>query len=185
MFPARNRGPKVAIALVAVVLLALVAYAAIGPYLTVRALRIAIRDNDAAALAEQVDFPSLRSSLKAQLQDRLVRGAGADVQSSVLGALGLSIAGRAADGAVDMMVTPLGLGAAMQGRILLSRFNGSFRPSEPVGDGDPTPFRDAVYRYESPSRFTATTHTGTGAPIVLVLTRKGIHWRLSDLRLRP
>jgi hypothetical protein len=46
------------------------------------------------------------------------------------------------------------------------------------------PLRDVDYRYESPSRVTATVRDRQGGRVtVLVLTRSGIRWRLSDIRL--
>jgi len=181
--PSGRRALKIVVAVLLALLLGITAYVASGPYFAVRAIRAAVRDNDAAALAEHVDFPALRGSLKAQLQDRLVRSAGEDMQASAFGALGLSIAGRVIDGAVDTMVTPLGIGALMQGRILASRFEGSITPVD--SEGARAPKQDAVYRYESPSRFTATLRTQSGTPVVMVLTRHGVNWRLSDLRLAP
>jgi Protein of unknown function (DUF2939) len=167
-------------ALLAILLLALLAYVAAGPYLTVRAIRVALRANDATALADNVDFPTLRASLKAQLEDRFARRVDPELPSSLIGNIGLSMASSVIDGAVDAMVTPLGLGALMQGRVLWSRFDdalgGSRLPERP-------PLQDLRYRYESPSRFTATTRTASGAPVVLVLTRHGLRWRLSDLQL--
>jgi len=178
-----RRGLKIVAAVLLALLLGITAYVASGPYFAVRAIRAAVRDNDAAALAEHVDFPALRGSLKSQLQDRLVRSAGEDMQASAFGALGLSIAGRVIDGAVDTMVTPFGIGALMQGRILASRFEDSISPVD--SEGTRAPKQDAVYRYESPSRFTATLRTQSGAHVVMVLTRHGVTWRLSDLRLAP
>src|SRR3546814_3752740 len=58
------------------VLVALLAWTAAGPYRTVNAIRDAAQARDAQAMAEQVDFPALRSSLKAQLSDRLLREVG-------------------------------------------------------------------------------------------------------------
>jgi hypothetical protein len=181
--PSARRGLKIVAAGLLALVLGITAYVASGPYFAVRAIRAAVRDNDAAALAEQVDFPALRGSLKAQLQDRLVRSAGEDMQASAVGALGLSIAGRVIDGAVDTMVTPLGIGALMQGRVLASRFEDSIDPVD--SEGARAPKQDVVYRYESPSRVTATLRTQAGTPVVMVLTRHGVSWRLSDLRLAP
>jgi hypothetical protein len=178
-----RRGLKIAAAVLLALVVCITAYVAAGPYLAVRGIRAAVRDNDAAALAEHVDFPALRGSLKAQLQDRLVRSAGEDMQASAFGALGLSMAGRVIDGAVDTMVTPLGIGALMQGRIIASRFEGSITTVDSESSGAAK--QDAVYRYESPSRFTATLHTQSGTPVMMVLTRHGVNWRLSDLRLAP
>jgi hypothetical protein len=43
--------------------------------------------------------------------------------------------------------------------------------------------QDAQYRYESLSRFTATVHDDQGRPVVFVMTRHRLRWRLSDIRL--
>ncbi|MCL1633749.1 DUF2939 domain-containing protein [Luteimonas sp. SX5] len=181
--------------LVAAALIALVAYVGAGPYLTVRAIRSAVERQDAAALSKQVDFPALRASLKAQLADRLVREAGPEVQSSALGAIGLSIASGLAGGAVDAMVTPTGLGALMEGRKVWRRIDDGFSPAPapaaPTGDAEASataapsarPFDGAKYRYESLSRFSATVQDDSGRPIVFVMTRDGLNWKLSDIRL--
>jgi hypothetical protein len=134
------------------------------------------------ALAKQIDFPALRSSLKAQLDDRMVRSAGADMQASPLGAFGLTIAGAVAGTTVDAMVTPTGLGALMQGHILFKRFGDGLSSSEP---SSPEPLHDPSYKYESTSRFIATTHDANDRPIVFVLTRHGLQWQLSDIQLPP
>jgi hypothetical protein len=170
------------IAILIVLFLALGTYVAAGPYLTVRAIRRAVIAQDAAALAKQIDFPALRSSLKAQLDDRMVRSAGADMQASPLGAFGLTIAGAVAGTTVDAMVTPTGLGALMQGHILFKRFGDGLSSSEP---SSPEPLHDPSYKYESTSRFIATTHDANDRPIVFVLTRHGLQWQLSDIQLPP
>jgi hypothetical protein len=169
-------------------LLAILAYVGAGPWLTIRAIESAIARQDAAALSRQVDFPALRASLKLQLADRLVREAGPDAQSSPWGALGLTIASGMMGGAVDAMVTPLGLGAMMEGRKVWNRFDQGLRPAPAAAAGDalvasPGPLHDASYRYESPQRFTATVHDDDGRPVTFVLTRSGLQWRLSDIRL--
>src|SRR3546814_946941 len=98
------------------VLAALPAWTAAGPYRTVNAIRDAAQARDAQAMAEQVDFPALRSSLKAQLGDRLLREVGTPSPDNPFAAFGLSIAGGLVGGMVDVLVTPAGLGAMMEGR---------------------------------------------------------------------
>lgn len=169
--------------LLAAVFAALLAYVVAGPYLTVNAIREAVKTEDARALAKQVDFAALRISLKAQLSDRLVLEAGPELQDSPFGAIGLRIAGGLVGGAVDAMVTPLGLGALMEGRKTWNRFGGIAPPTRNDAGQQPEPLRDAVYRYESPSRFSATVQDDAGRPIVFVITRDGLRWKLSDIRL--
>lgn len=167
----------------AMVLAAVLTYVAAGPYLTISAIREAVKTEDARALAGQVDFPALRTSLKAQLSDHLVREAGPEAQASLFGAFGLRLASGLVGGVVDTMVTPVGLGALMEGRKVWNRASGIAPPSRSDSSQQPALLKDAVQRYESPSRFTATVQDDSGRPLVFVLTRKGLRWRLSDIRL--
>lgn len=172
------------IALIVLVLALLAGYVAAGPYLTVNAIRKAVQEQDTAALSEHVDFPALRLSLKAQLEDYLVRQAGEDMQSNPIGAIAVRIAGAAAGGAVDALATPIGIGAVLEGRNLFNRLGGSGRGQDVYAPNVPNdPLKDAKYGFESPSRFTATVNNADGEPVVFVLTRSGLSWKLSDIRL--
>jgi hypothetical protein len=169
--------------LVAAVMIALVAYTAAGPYLTVRAIRSAVKAQDAEALAEQVDFPALRGSFKVQVADRLARETGIDARSGPFAALGLSLANGLVGGMVDAMATPRGLGAIMEGSKVWDRATNVSPPTDEDAPPRAEPLHDARYRYESPSRFTATVQDQRGRPVVLVMTRHGLRWKLSDIRL--
>lgn len=175
------------IALALAVLVAIAGYVVAGPYLTVRAIRAAIEEQDASALSRQVDFPALRASLKAQLLDAMVRGAGADVQENVLGAFALTMASGLVNGTVDAMVTPTGLAGVMEGRKVWRNTRDSFTRPATDAQGQPAappaPLHDAKYRYESTSRFTATVVDESGKPLVFVLRRDGLRWKLADIRL--
>lgn len=173
---------KKLVAIVVGVVLLLAGWVAAGPWLTVNAIKDALRNQDSTALAEQVDFPALRTSLKHQLADRLVRDAGAEMQSSVLGAVGLRMATGATSLAVDATVNPAGLAALMEGRAIWRQVGDDFAPPAP-GDTGREPLRDARYRYLSPSRFSITVQDASGAPLAFILTRQGLRWRLTDVRL--
>jgi len=170
------------IALLLAGILALAGYVVAGPYITVRHIRAAAQAQDAAALSEQVDFPALRASLKAQLQDRMLRKIGPEAQANPFAAFGMTIANGLAGAGVDAMVTPAGLGALMEGHKIWKRAGdgvASRDPASPATD----PLQDARYRYESLSRFTATVVNREGEPVVFVMTRHGLRWKLSDIRL--
>ena len=180
------RKTTVAFALLGLVALLLVVQVATGPYRTLAAIRAAVVAQDAGALAEQVDFPALRASLKAQMEDRLARRFGAGSNDSLFGMVAIGLAGAAVDGAVEVMVTPLGLGALMQGRDMWRGARDAFDPPvRAAGDPQAIPLRDPEHRFESTSRFTATVRDGDGRPVVFVLTRRGLDWKLSDIRLPP
>src|SRR5689334_6162338 len=147
----------IALALAAIVLV--LAWVAAGPYMTIRAIQHAVQAQDAGELAEQVDFPALRTSLKAQLVDEMIRQAGPDVQTNPFGAIALTMATGVVNGLVDGMVNPGGLGAVMQGRRLWKNSRDSFERPPLDAQGEPLPaavekkpLEDAKLRYESTSR---------------------------------
>ncbi|MDR7134484.1 hypothetical protein J2X06_001668 [Lysobacter niastensis] len=172
-------------ALLVIALLAALGWLAAGPFMTVNAIREAIQAEDTAALSEHIDFPVLRQNLRAQVEDHLARRAGPDMQNNPWAAIALGLANSAIGGTVDALATPAGIGAVLQGRVLLHRLSGSGidRNDSLAHTAPPDPLRDARYRFESPSRFTATVHSGDGDPVVFVLHRRGLRWKLDDIRL--
>lgn len=173
------------IALALVVLLAFAGWFAAGPFLAINGIREAIKTQDTAALSDHVDFPLLRQSLRAQVEDYLARRAGADLQDNPLGAIALGLANSAAGGVVDAVATPAGIGAVLEGRGLLHRISGGgIRRDDPYAhQAPPDPLEGAKYRFESLSRFTATVTNADGDPVVFVLYRQGMSWKLGDIRL--
>ncbi|RYZ70833.1 MAG: DUF2939 domain-containing protein [Lysobacteraceae bacterium] len=172
----------IALALVAVLLLG--GYVAAGPYLAIHGIRQALAEQDTARLERHVDFPALRVSLKAQVEDQLARRAGSDLQSNPFGALALAVASNVVGTGVDAMVTPLGIGALLQGRSMWKKSIGETVDGDAYGKPVPAdPLKQAEHHYESPSRFTATVHDEDGKPLVFVFRRTGLTWKLADIRL--
>ena len=171
------------IALTVVLLLALGAYVVAGPYLAINGIRTALIEQDTGRLERHVDFPALRVSIKAQMQDKLARRTG-DMQSNLAGAFALSIANNFVGSGVDAMVTPLGIGALLQGRSLWKKSLGETVDGDSYSKAVPVdPLKQAVRRYKSPSRFTATVLDEDGKPMVFVFKRNGLRWKLADIRL--
>lgn len=168
-------------------LLALLGWIAAGPFMTIHAIGEAIQAQDSAALSRHVDFPLLRQNLRAQVEDALARRMGPDLLDSPLAGVAMGMANQAAGGLVDAVATPAGIGAILEGRGLLHRISGGgIDPDDAYAHRPPPdPLRDARYRFESPSRFTATVQTATGSPVVVVLLRQGLHWKLADIRMPP
>ncbi|MGN7838866.1 DUF2939 domain-containing protein [Stenotrophomonas sp. 22385] len=155
-----------------------------GPYLTLRGLAGAIEQRDTSQLDRYVDFPMLRANLRAQLDDYVVRRAGPDVQSNLVGALLLTAGQKLSGTAVDAMVTPAGIGALMEGHTLWKRASNDLESNDAyAAPRAARPLQGATHRFESTSRFTATTHTAQGAPVVFVLQRQGFRWKLVNIEL--
>ena len=49
--------------------------------------------------------------------------------------------------------------------------------------GPSDPLEGAKYRFESLSRFTITLHPESSRPLVVGMTREGLRWRVTDIRL--
>ncbi|MET0655807.1 MAG: DUF2939 domain-containing protein [Pseudoxanthomonas sp.] len=172
------------IALVVVLLIALGGYVAAGPYLAINGIRTALAEQDTGKLEKHVDFPALRVSIKAQMEDALARKAGSGVGSNLFGAFALSVAGNVIGTGVDAMVTPLGIGALLQGRSMWKQSTGQTVNGDTYGETVPAdPLKTATHKYESPSRFTATVLDEDGDPVVFVFKRNGLTWKLADIRL--
>ena len=172
------------IALVAVLMLALGSYVAAGPYLAINGIRAALAEQDTGKLERHVDFPALRVSIRAQVEDAIARRVGSDMQSNIFGAIALSIASNVMGTGVDTMVTPLGIGALLQGRSMWKQSIRDTIDGDTYGKPVPAdPLKSAVHHYESPSRFTATIQNEAGQPVVFVFKRKGLSWKLADVRL--
>lgn len=170
--------------IVVAVLVLLAAYVVGGPYLTLRGLAQAVEQRDTTKLDRYVDFPMLRANLRAQLDDYVVRRAGPDVQSNLVGALLLTAGQQLSGTAVDAMVTPTGIGALLEGHTLWKRASNDLESNDTYEPPKAArPLEGASHRFESTSRFTATTHTAQGAPVVFVLQRQGLSWKLVDIRL--
>lgn len=166
------------------VLLGLATYVVAGPYLAIHGIRTALAEQDTAKLQRHVDFPSLRVNLRAQVEDYLARKAGPEVSSNLFGAAALSIANQVLGRGVDTLVTPMGIAAVLQGRATWKRAIGETVGGDTYAPPVPAePLEGAAHHYESLSRFTATVHDEQGNPVVLVFTRQGLRWRLTDIRL--
>lgn len=172
------------IALLLVAVLALGAYVVAGPYLAINGIQKALAEQDTRRLERHVDFPSVRASLKAQLEDRMARRAGSQMQQTLFGSLALGVARSVMGGGVDAMVTPMGIAAILQGRTMWKQSmgqtvdGGTFSRAVPV-----EPLSNATHRYESPSRFVATVEDPQGEVTVFVFRRQGLVWKLTDIRL--
>jgi hypothetical protein len=167
---------------VVVTLLVLLAAGGLAmPYLTVNEMREAARERDAQALSAHIDFPSVRQGFKDQFKAVVDSKLGPQSSDNVLAKIGAGLATALVDGVIDFMVTPEGIQRLMSGEK-------PYEDDEPEaragsrGDED-GPFAKVSRRYESLNRFVATVKTDDGDPIDFVLQRRGLTWKLAEIRL--
>lgn len=174
----RNRSPF--LPLLALSLCAMVVWLYFTPYFTVRKLQAAAESGDQTALAELVDFPALRASLKDEVRTDAARALSGERRGALAQIGGLvagTVAGAVADPLVNTVVTPTGVSLLVQGR----------RPGEKRREEARSWREDvAIERgYEGPNRFVVRYRDrATGEQrMALVLTRQGLDWRLTGARL--
>jgi len=154
------------------------AYVAAGPYLTLNRLQKAIAAGDAQALSSYVDFPTLRENLKQQINARTNQGANAAFQNPIVSRLVGGFATSVTDAAVDSLVTPAGLNGLLSGAAL---WTNNFADSSGVTLQQR--IENGQRSFESLSAFTVTFAAMTGSQIAIVLTRDGLSWKLTNVRL--
>jgi len=101
-------------ALLALVIACGLVYA--SPYMTVQALRKAAENRDAEGVTSRVDFPALRSSIKADLGARLT----AELRrnpNDPMASIGMLFGATLANQLVDAFLTPENIAVIMRGRV--------------------------------------------------------------------
>jgi hypothetical protein len=163
---------------------------AAAPVFTAQALIRAAKAGDERKIEALVDFPSLRESLKAELNAELMARIGRDprVAESGLGGLGMMLAPMILSGAVDAVVTPEVVAHMVT---TAEAPDPTRRPKpEPVGDEASGDDIHQAWGYRGFNEF-AITLTDRDQPddrLALILERRGLFgWKLAavDLQTGP
>jgi hypothetical protein len=150
-----------------------------APYLTVYQMRSAAESRDGEALSEHIDFPSVRQSLKDQMNAMLIKEMAKDeMKDNPFSAMGVAIVGVMVDKMVDAYITPAGITQLMAGEKPNTREHG-----DSSGGAKKKPFSNASMSYESLSKFVITVRGDTGTEGKFVLRRRGIDWKLTEIIL--
>lgn len=166
-----------------------IAWAA-SPVLAAQALIRAAKAGDEEKIEKLVDFPSLRESLKSELNAELMARMSRDprVTDSGLGGLGMMLAPMILSGAVDTLVTP----EVVAHMVTTAEAPDPTRrpPPEPAGDKADGDDIHQSWGYRSLDEF-AVTLTDRDQPddqLALIMERRGLFdWKLAavDLQTGP
>ena len=184
-------GKKIAIVMVSVIIV----LGGVGfyctPYLAYRNMRIAAENKDTEALNSYVDFPSLKESLKANLNDKIARDSGGKGEGDAMDKLGAAIASAFINPMIDAFVTPEGLAMIVRGSIpdrkrsKRSSENKSEDSSEKKSSHKDSG-TEASMHYENFNSFVVAFKEkgSTEDQVHLVYKRHGfISWKLSAMKL--
>jgi len=180
---------KIIVGVAVAAVVAFVLVWAASPIFAAKALISAAKAGDSPQIQQLVDFPSLRTSLKDELNDELIARMRHDprVVESGLGGLGMMLAPMLLSGAVDTLVTP---------EVVANMVTTAEAP-DPTKPGDPNPVDEhdgndihQSWGYRSLNEF-AVTLTDRDRPddhLALIMQRRGLFaWKLAavDLQSAP
>lgn len=144
-----------------------------SPQYTLHQMRAAAEAGDSDKLAEYIDFPSVRASLKEEMKARAATEM-MKPDNKGLAAIGAAFAMNMVDGMVDGMVTP-----TTMRKVFAANKN---KGPEGVTKVDATR-EDLVINRSGFDRFTLHPAKNKDTEAGLIFTRHGLGWQLSALRM--
>lgn len=161
-------------------------YVVAAPFITVYQMKSAAENRDGETLSEYIEFPSVRQSLKDQLNALFAKKMVEDTENKLFAVLGAAFAGTMVDKVVDAYVTPAGITQLMAGN---KPQPGAEQGDGSAGSAERKPLRkllaDASMSYESLDKFVVTFKDEDGGEFKFVLRRRGISWKLTDIIIPP
>lgn len=161
-----------------------IVYIVAAPYITANQMRLAAEAHDGEALSEYIDFPSVRQSLKDQMNALFLKELTDDqtIEDNPFAALGAAFAGVVVDKMVDVYITPASLTQLMIGESPepgLDLRSYETMPGEPHAE----PFENATMAYASFDKFVIRVEAEEGGEAQFVLRRRGLGWKLTEVIL--
>lgn len=170
---------KVFVLAAALILALLIGYIAVGPLITIHNIKSAIENKDSEKLSDYVDFPSLRTNLKEQLNSELLHHLSTELKDNPFMALGLALGPKLVDGIVDSLVTPTNVSKLLTGKLAGDQKDDMTQ--QPNQEKKWELLNKARYTYDSSSKFSVWVEDKHGKKIRCVLTRDGFFWKLSNI----
>ena len=176
-----SKTAKFSIFTVIVIVIAILAYLYASPYLALRNMQSAAEQGDSQRLNQYIDYPSVRQSLKDQLNAHMLKELKQE-NNNEFAALGAMLAKSMTDTLLDAVITPTGVGLMLQGKNL----NPSHMPDH---DSDPTEKAqqeenvDYNAHYTSMNRFVVDVKNKQrhDQRVQVVMQRDGLSWKLKEL----
>ena len=150
----------------------LIGWQVLSPWIAMDALRDAAREGDRDTLEENIDFPALRASVKAELFQQIEAEARKRGDEEGLASIGTKFAKGFVDGTVDAVITPSGVSGMLTSGSLIPRTQGTAQAQEIDWKVKWVSF-DTFHAY--PAQDDGTVHPA------LVFKRDGLGWKLSGL----
>ncbi len=157
-----------------------------SPYIAFRAMAKAAETGDAVALADYVDFPAVKESLKGSLTAQFNRSLSTKASDSPFAGLAVLMAGAAVNTMVDQMVTPEGIATMYrQGKAARPAPRASSAPAPTPPAAGQAPEAVVTRGYRGWDRFEVrAANASAGTSVALTMRREGLTtWRLRHVDL--
>lgn len=156
-------------------------YVAAMPYITIHQMKSAAETHDGEALSEHIEFPSVRQSLKDQMNAMFITkmAENNELRGNPFAAVGTVFAEKMVDSMVNSVVTPTVVARLMSGE--------KTRAGQDLGRASSSgrkPLADASMSYETLNKFVVAVKTDEGGEVKFVLRRRGLNWKLTEIICR-
>jgi len=164
--------------------LALLAYVAAGPYLTMHRIEKSIAAQDLDGLSAQIDFPAVRAGLKVQLQRKIEAETPALLKEiPLLNQAVTTLSTKVLEQAIDPLMAGQLL-YIMQGNAPDLDFGlGELFTPVPSSTSTDKVFENAETNYIDSRTFVATVSHAESGTYRFTFTRTGLNWKLSGIEL--
>ncbi|WP_298145806.1 DUF2939 domain-containing protein [uncultured Acinetobacter sp.] len=172
---------KKVIAGVVALLIIVLAYIYASPYLVLNTIKKAAQQGDSEKVSAYVDYPSVRQSLKDQMNAHLMKDVVSD-KADGWEAFGAMVATTMVEKVVDSLVSPQGLTLMMQGK----DFKDTLQNHQQSGieQSEDKPKLEYSTRYLSMNMFEATLkNLNNNKMLKVIMERDGLSWKVKKFVL--
>lgn len=170
---------KIIGAVVAFVIVVICGYFYGSPYLVLNSIKDAAKAGDSEKLSAYIDYPSVRQSVKDQMNAMMVKEV-ASKDTNGWEALGAMMASAMVDKMVDAIVTPEGMTLMLQGKDMRKSLTKSF-DDQTHQDTDDSKV-DYQTRYLSMNMFEVSfKQKETDKQVKVIMERDGLSWKVKKI----
>ena len=155
----------------------------VSPYWAFFAIRSAAQSNDAGRMAELIDYPKVKQSLRDQIDPAHAAGPAPNVWEDPLGALRRSLEPLQPSPTADSYLTPQAMAGLTMGRGRDARK--APPPVEAPDDNRVVARPYPAYSYWGPNTARLTIRDADDGETMFTFSRKGVTWKLVHIGLPP
>jgi hypothetical protein len=158
-------------------------YVVAAPYIAVFQMKSAAENHDGEALSEYIEYPSVRQSLKDQMNAMFAKkiADAAEMKDSAFAAFVAAVAGKKGDEMGGGYVTPASITQVIAGEKPQPGVDTGGEGGSDTSNSGHKPPSDTSMSYQSFNKFVVKVKDEEGREGKFILRRRGITWKLMDI----